>query len=61
MKTASVVNAIYQRMFQNLFVYNILFEDSDVDQDLLKLDPKSKVVAITGAGCGVANMASHPC
>ncbi len=47
--------------FQGLFVYNILFEDSEVDETILELGERSRVLAISGAGCGVAAMmARHP-
>jgi len=45
-------------VFRRLFVYNIVFEDSEVDQNILGLDENSEVLSITGAGCGVAAMAA---
>ncbi len=52
---------LFQQTFSRLFVYNILFEDSEVDQRYLALDEDSQVLAISGAGCGVASMlARHP-
>lgn len=45
-------------VFRRLFVYNIVFEDSEVDQNILGLDESSEVLSITGAGCGVAAMAA---
>lgn len=54
-------DALYRRAFQKLFVYNILFEDSEVDEWALGVDERSRVLAISGAGCGVAAMmARHP-
>ncbi|GAB4212709.1 MAG: hypothetical protein OHK0013_35810 [Sandaracinaceae bacterium] len=47
---------MFRSTFQRLFVYNILFEDSEVDEALLDLDERSRVLSITGAGCGVAAM-----
>lgn len=46
----------FRRTFAGLHVYAILFEDSEVDERVLRLDSRSRVLAITGAGCGVAAM-----
>jgi S-adenosylmethionine-diacylglycerol 3-amino-3-carboxypropyl transferase len=52
---------LFQQTFSRLFVYNILFEDSEVDERFFGLDEASRVLSISGAGCGVAGMlASHP-
>jgi len=52
---------LFMSVFRRLFVYNIVFEDSEVDQKILGLDETSEVISITGAGCGVAAMAAkHP-
>ena len=48
----------FQRIFSRTFVYNILFEDSEVDERYLGLNEDSTVLSITGAGCGVAGMVS---
>lgn len=48
----------FQRVFSRTFVYNILFEDSEVDERYLGIDEDSTVLSITGAGCGVAGMMS---
>ncbi len=51
----------FQRIFSRTFVYNILFEDAEVDERLLDLSTDATVLSITGAGCGVAGMLSrHP-
>lgn len=51
----------FQLTFQRLFVYNILFEDAEVDEQHLEVDERSRVLSISGAGCGVAGMLSrHP-
>lgn len=51
----------FQKTFSRLFVYNILFEDSEVDGRYLELDEKSRVLSISAAGCGVASMLRfHP-
>ncbi len=49
----------FQRVFTGLFVYNILFEDSELDDRFLGIDEDSDVLSITGAGCGVATMVSR--
>lgn len=47
---------LFLSVFRRVFVYNIVFEDSEVDQKILGLDEDSSVLTITGAGCGVAGM-----
>lgn len=49
----------FQSAFSKLFVYNILFEDAEVDERFLGVDEESSVLSITGAGCGVAGMISR--
>ncbi len=48
----------FQYLFSKFFVYNILFEDAEVDEQFLGLDEDSSVLSISGAGCGVAGMVS---
>lgn len=48
----------FVQLWGRLSVYNILFEDAEVDEILLGLGPTSRVCAISGAGCGVAGMLS---
>ena len=55
----SLRNFAFQRAFAKLFVYNILFEDSESDERYLGLDEDSSILSITGAGCGVASMMSR--
>ena len=51
----------FEHTWKRLFVYNILFEDAEVDERFLRLDSRSRVLSISGAGCGVAGMLSaHP-
>lgn len=40
-------------LHSNYLIYNISWEDSLVDRQLLKLDHHSKVLAITSAGCNI--------
>lgn len=52
---------LFQQTFSRLFVYNILFEDAEVDERFFGLDESSRVMSVSGAGCGVAGMlASNP-
>lgn len=52
----TILNLMFTKVFSNLHVYNILFEDSDVDCRYFKLDPASRVLSISGAGCGTASL-----
>ncbi len=49
---------LFHAMWKQLFVYNVLFEDSEVDEAFLGIDEQSRVLSISGAGCGVANVLS---
>lgn len=49
----------FQNTFSKIFVYNILFEDAEVDERFLGVQDDSSVLSITGAGCGVAGMVSR--
>jgi S-adenosylmethionine-diacylglycerol 3-amino-3-carboxypropyl transferase len=47
--------------FQHIFTFSLLYEDSEVDNRVLGLDSRSRVLAVSGAGCGVAGLlAAHP-
>jgi len=46
----------FQAAFRRLFVYNILFEDSEVDGKYFELNSESRVLGISAAGCGLASM-----
>jgi len=48
----------FQKAFSRLFVYNILFEDSEVDERFLGVNEDSSVLGISGAGCGMAGLIS---
>lgn len=51
----------FENAFSRLFVYNILFEDSEVDGRYLNLNENSRVLGISAAGCGLASMVRfHP-
>ena len=49
---------LFQQAFARLSVYNILFEDTEVDEQFLGLDETSRILCISGAGCGTAGMMS---
>lgn len=53
-----LLDGAFEQVFARTFVYNILFEDAEVDERFLGLDESSRVLAISGAGCGVAGMLS---
>lgn len=49
----------FQQLFRHLFVYNILFEDTEVDERFLGVGPEARILGISGAGCGIANHLSR--
>ncbi len=49
-------DVLFQHIFSRLFVYNILWEDAEVDETYLDLDEDSTVLGISAAGCGLAGM-----
>lgn len=49
----------FEKLFSRAFVYNILWEDTEVDERFLGVDEASRVLSISGAGCGVANQLSR--
>lgn len=51
----------FQHVFSRLFVYNILWEDSEVDERFLDLGEDSTILGISGAGCRIAgHLSQHP-
>lgn len=51
----------FESIFSRLFVFNLLYEDSEVDFRYLDLGDTDRVLSIAGAGCGVAGLtAFHP-
>jgi S-adenosylmethionine-diacylglycerol 3-amino-3-carboxypropyl transferase len=56
-----VADGAFQQLFRHLFVYNMLFEDTEVDERFLEVGPASRVLGISGAGCGIAaHMSRRP-
>lgn len=49
----------FEKLFSRAFVYNILWEDTEVDERFLQVQEDSTVLSISGAGCGVANQLSR--
>jgi S-adenosylmethionine-diacylglycerol 3-amino-3-carboxypropyl transferase len=49
----------FQRVFGQLLVYTILFEDAEVDERFLGIDEDSTVLGISGAGCRIAGHLSQ--
>jgi S-adenosylmethionine-diacylglycerol 3-amino-3-carboxypropyl transferase len=54
-----VADRAFQQLFRHLFVYNMLFEDTEVDERFLGVGPNSRLLGISGAGCGIANHLSR--
>jgi S-adenosylmethionine-diacylglycerol 3-amino-3-carboxypropyl transferase len=54
-----VADRLYQQLFRHMFVYNMLFEDTEVDERFLDLGADSRVLGISGAGCGIAGYLSR--
>jgi len=46
----------FQKVFQKFLIYNVLFEDAEVDEEFLGVDEDASVLSITGAGCGAAGV-----
>jgi S-adenosylmethionine-diacylglycerol 3-amino-3-carboxypropyl transferase len=49
---------LFERAFRHIFTFTILFEDCEVEERHFGVDDKSSVLAISGAGCGIASMLS---
>jgi len=52
-------DTLFQTAFARMFVYNILWEDAEVDERFLGVDERSSVLSISAAGCGVAGLVSR--
>jgi S-adenosylmethionine-diacylglycerol 3-amino-3-carboxypropyl transferase len=56
-----VADRAFAATFKHIFTFSLLYEDSEVDNRVLGLDRRSRVLAVSGAGCGVAGLlAAHP-
>ena len=56
-----LADAAFMSVFKHLFIYNMLFEDSEVDERFLGIDDTSTVLGISGAGCRIAgHLSQHP-
>jgi S-adenosylmethionine-diacylglycerol 3-amino-3-carboxypropyl transferase len=56
-----VADRAFAATFKHIFTFSLLYEDSEVDNRVLGLDSRSRVLAVSGAGCGVAGLlAAHP-
>jgi S-adenosylmethionine-diacylglycerol 3-amino-3-carboxypropyl transferase len=56
-----VADRAFAATFKHIFTFALLYEDSEVDNQVLALDVRSRVLAVSGAGCGVAGLLSaHP-
>ena len=50
------IDRTFEAAFRRLNVYNILFEDAEVDGRYFDLGENSRVLGISAAGCGLASM-----
>ncbi|GIF47320.1 S-adenosylmethionine-diacylglycerol 3-amino-3-carboxypropyl transferase [Asanoa ferruginea] len=58
---AQLADRAFAATFKRIFTFSLLYEDSEVDNRVLGLDQRSRVLAVSGAGCGVAGLlAAHP-
>jgi S-adenosylmethionine-diacylglycerol 3-amino-3-carboxypropyl transferase len=56
-----VADRAFAATFRHTFAFSLLYEDSEVDNRVLGLDSRSRVLSVSGAGCGVAGLlAAHP-
>lgn len=55
----SIQDWAFQHTFERVFVYNLLYEDTEVDDRFLDVDNNSTILGISGAGCRVAGHLSH--
>src|SRR5262249_18333400 len=54
--SGSIRERLFQRLFPHIRAFALLYEDSDVDIRRFGVGPGSRVLAISGAGCGVAGL-----
>ena len=54
-----VADEAFEGLFRHLFVYNMLFEDTEIDERFLDVGESSRVLGISGAGCGIAGHLSR--
>ncbi|HXN31618.1 MAG TPA: DUF3419 family protein [Polyangiaceae bacterium] len=57
--TMRAADGAFQQLFRHLFVYNMLFEDTEVDERFLQVGSSSRILGISGAGCGIAGHLSR--
>lgn len=52
---------VFWRVFSNLPIFTLLFEDTDVEARFFQVDEASRVLSVAAAGCGIASLlASRP-
>jgi S-adenosylmethionine-diacylglycerol 3-amino-3-carboxypropyl transferase len=60
-KPSRLRDRTFAHVFSNIFVYSILYEDSEVDERFLEIGRDSTILGISGAGCRIAGQVSqHP-
>lgn len=47
----SFTQKLFNRIHSSQLIYNICWEDPDIDRSLMQLDPNARVLMITSAGC----------
>jgi S-adenosylmethionine-diacylglycerol 3-amino-3-carboxypropyl transferase len=47
---------LFMRVFSRLFVFTILFEDTEVEERFFAVDERSRVLGVSAAGCGMAGL-----
>lgn len=47
----SIAQKVFNRIHNSQLIYNICWEDPDIDRKLMKIDAESEIVMITSAGC----------
>jgi S-adenosylmethionine-diacylglycerol 3-amino-3-carboxypropyl transferase len=60
-KPSRLRDRTFAHVFSNIFVYSILYEDSEVDERFLEIGRDSTILGISGAGCRIAgHVSQHP-
>ncbi len=50
---------LFWRVFSQLPIFTILFEDTDVEARFFQVDETSRVLSVSAAGCGIASLLAH--
>ena len=55
-RVQATADQLFGAVFRRASAFVLLYEDSEVDNLVLDLGPESKVLAVSGAGCGIAGL-----